>query len=134
MTVKQTVEITNKLGMHARPAMKLFELMQGFDAEVLLRNDEGTEAEANSVIALLMLDSAKGRQIEVEATGPQEEEALAAVIALFNLVLMKINLHHFYTTPSNSPTIRKSRTEIVLNQRHLYILCAFHFQKNLKKP
>lgn len=32
MTVKQTVEITNKLGMHARPAMKLFELMQGFDA------------------------------------------------------------------------------------------------------
>lgn len=37
MTVKQTVEITNKLGMHARPAMKLFELMQGFDAEVLLR-------------------------------------------------------------------------------------------------
>ncbi|MEG1786152.1 MAG: HPr family phosphocarrier protein, partial [Citrobacter sp.] len=25
-TVKQTVEITNKLGMHARPAMKLFEL------------------------------------------------------------------------------------------------------------
>ncbi|EOD5026410.1 PTS phosphocarrier protein NPr [Salmonella enterica subsp. enterica serovar Litchfield] len=82
MTVKQTVEVTNKLGMHARPAMKLFELMQGFDAEVLLRNDEGTEA--NSVIALLMLDSAKGRQIEIEATGPQEVEALAAVIALFN--------------------------------------------------
>ena len=81
MTVKQTVEITNKLGMHARPAMKLFELMQNFDAEVLLRNDEGTEAEANSVIALLMLDSAKGRQIEVEASGPQEVEALAAVIA-----------------------------------------------------
>lgn len=81
MTVKQTVEVTNKLGMHARPAMKLFELMQGF---VLLRNDEGTEAEANSVIALLMLDSAKGRQIEIEATGPQEVEALAAVIALFN--------------------------------------------------
>ena len=67
MTVKQTVEITNKLGMHARPAMKLFELMQNYDAEVLLRNDEGTEAEANSVIALLMLDSAKGRQIEIEA-------------------------------------------------------------------
>lgn len=41
MTVKQIVEITNKLGMHARPAMKLFELMQNYDAEVLLRNDEG---------------------------------------------------------------------------------------------
>ena len=40
MTVKQTVEIKNKLGMHARPAMKLFELVQSFDAEVLLRNEK----------------------------------------------------------------------------------------------
>jgi len=36
------------------------------------------------VIALLMLDSAKGGHIEVEASGLQEEEALAAVIDLFN--------------------------------------------------
>ncbi|WP_300003168.1 PTS phosphocarrier protein NPr [uncultured Cedecea sp.] len=84
MTVKQTVEITNKLGMHARPAMKLFELVQSFDAEVLLRNEAGTEAEASSVIALLMLDSSQGGHIEVEVSGPQEEQALAAVIALFN--------------------------------------------------
>ncbi|WP_067705944.1 MULTISPECIES: PTS phosphocarrier protein NPr [unclassified Erwinia] len=84
MTVRQTVEIKNKLGMHARPAMKLFELVQSFDAEVLLRNETGTEAEASSVIALLMLDSAKGRQIEIEATGPQEVQALAAVIELFD--------------------------------------------------
>ncbi|WP_279026288.1 PTS phosphocarrier protein NPr [Gibbsiella quercinecans] len=84
MTVRQTVEIKNKLGMHARPAMKLFELVQSFDAEVILRNDSGTEAEASSVIALLMLDSAQGRQIEVEASGPEEKKALAAVIELFN--------------------------------------------------
>ncbi|BDH44431.1 phosphohistidinoprotein-hexose phosphotransferase [Salmonella enterica subsp. enterica serovar Choleraesuis] len=84
MTVKQTVEIKNRLGMHARPAMKLFELMQTYDAEVILRNEAGTEAEASSVIALLMLDSAQGGHIEVEANGPQEQEALAAVIALFN--------------------------------------------------
>ena len=43
-----------------------------------------TEADASSVIALLMLDSAQGGQIEVEATGPQENEALQAVIELFN--------------------------------------------------
>ncbi|NYS30336.1 MULTISPECIES: PTS phosphocarrier protein NPr [unclassified Pantoea] len=83
MTVRQTVEIKNKLGMHARPAMKLFELVQSFDAEVLLRNEAGTEAEASSVIALLMLDSAKGRHIEIEASGPEEIPALAAVIELF---------------------------------------------------
>ncbi|PVZ84916.1 phosphocarrier protein NPr [Serratia sp. S1B] len=84
MTVRQTVEIKNRLGMHARPAMKLFDLVQSFDAEVLLRNDSGTEAEASSVIALLMLDSAQGRHIEIEASGPEEQQALAAVIELFN--------------------------------------------------
>ncbi|SFN26620.1 HPr-like nitrogen-regulatory protein NPr [Izhakiella capsodis] len=84
MTVKQRVEIKNKLGMHARPAMKLFELVQSYDAEVLLRNESGTEAEASSVIALLMLDSAKGGNIEIEASGPQEQQALAAVIELFD--------------------------------------------------
>lgn len=70
--------------MHARPAMKLFELVQSFEAEVLLRNESGTEAEASSVIALLMLDSAKGGHIEIEATGLEEEKALTAVIELFN--------------------------------------------------
>ncbi|MEH0832833.1 PTS phosphocarrier protein NPr [Pectobacterium cacticida] len=84
MTVRQTVEIKNKLGMHARPAMKLFELVQCFNAEVILRNESGTEAEASSVIAMLMLDSAKGRLIEIEATGPDEEQALSAVVRLFD--------------------------------------------------
>ncbi|WJV62927.1 PTS phosphocarrier protein NPr [Pectobacteriaceae bacterium CE70] len=83
MTVKQTVEVKNRLGMHARPAMKLFELVQSFEAEVLLRNDSGVEAEASSVIAMLMLDSAKGRYIEIEVTGSDEEQALASVIELF---------------------------------------------------
>lgn len=84
MTVKQTVEIKNRLGMHARPAMKLFELVQEFDCEVLLRNESGVEAEASSVIALLMLDSAQGGHIEVQADGPDEEKALEAVVSLFN--------------------------------------------------
>ena len=83
MTVKQTVEIKNRLGMHARPAMKLFELVQGFDAEVLLRNESGVEAEASSVIARMMLDSAQGGNIEVQAEGPDEDKALEAVISLF---------------------------------------------------
>lgn len=82
--IKKTVEIKNKLGMHARPAARLFELVQKFNTEVILRNESGTTAEASSVIALLMLDSAQGRQIEVEASGPDEILALPAVIELFD--------------------------------------------------
>lgn len=84
MSIKRSVLIKNKLGMHARPAMQLFELVQSFDAEVHLRNEAGVEAEANSVIALLMLDSAQGGLIEIEAKGPQQDAALNAVVELFN--------------------------------------------------
>ncbi|CAJ0993372.1 PTS phosphocarrier protein NPr [Pantoea sp. Nvir] len=83
MTVKKTVKIKNKYGIHARPAMKLFELVKSFDAEVLLRNESGTEAEARSVIALLMLDSEKGGYIEIESSGAEENQALAVVIEFF---------------------------------------------------
>lgn len=51
---------------------------------------EGTEAEANSVIALLMLDSAKGVRSRLKPTAHRKWEALAAVIALFNAGLMRI--------------------------------------------
>lgn len=72
MTVKQTVEIKNRLGMHARPAMKLFELVQSFESEVMLRNDTGIEAEASSVIALLMLDSRKVRKSKSKPPAPMK--------------------------------------------------------------
>ncbi|WP_291972187.1 HPr family phosphocarrier protein [Candidatus Symbiopectobacterium sp.] len=62
MTVTHTVIVRNKLGMHTRPAMKLFELVQRFYAEVMLRNESGVEAEASSA---------------------DEAAALAAVIELF---------------------------------------------------
>ena len=74
--------------MHVRPAMKLFEQVQKFKSKVILRsmrNDKSyIEAEANSVIALLMLDSAKDGEIEIEVSGRDEIEALEAVIELFN--------------------------------------------------
>ena len=73
MTVSASVEVKNKLGIHARPAMMLFELVQGFDAHVLLRNEDGIEADADSVIGLLMLDSAQGKQVEVQVEGEKIE-------------------------------------------------------------
>lgn len=57
--------------------------MQSFDAEVMLRNESGIEAEASSVIALLMLDFAQRRHI-VKATGPDEVKALASMVELFH--------------------------------------------------
>ncbi|MDE9550108.1 PTS phosphocarrier protein NPr [Xenorhabdus bovienii] len=84
MTVKKRLEIKNRLGMHARPAMKLHDLVQQFQSQVILCNSSNIQAEAHSVIAMLMLDSEQGSYIEVEATGSDEQQALAAIIELFN--------------------------------------------------
>ena len=56
MTIRCQVEIKNRLGLHARPAMKLFELIQTFRSTVVFRNKQNEEARADSVLAMLMLD------------------------------------------------------------------------------
>lgn len=84
MTIRCQVEIKNRLGLHARPAMKLFELIQSFRSTVVFRNKQNEEARADSVLAMLMLDSEQGSFIEVEATGPDENSAIEAIISLFD--------------------------------------------------
>lgn len=57
----RTVLIQNRLGLHARAAVKLVELAQSFDAILTIQSQEGKEATADSVMGLLMLNQPKGR-------------------------------------------------------------------------
>jgi len=76
-----TVTIVNKLGLHARAATKLAQLCQQFDARIELQQD-GRSADASSVLALLMLASSKGKNVDVVTSGNDAEAALAAVVGL----------------------------------------------------
>ncbi|OLQ80446.1 phosphate ABC transporter permease [Photobacterium proteolyticum] len=73
--------IKNRLGLHARAAIKLVELAQSFESTVTISNDEKS-ATADSVMGLLMLESAQGQQICVSADGNDAEAALSAVSEL----------------------------------------------------
>lgn len=73
--------IKNRLGLHARAAIKLVELAQSFESIVTISNDEKT-ATADSVMGLLMLESAQGQQVRVSARGNDAQKALDAVTAL----------------------------------------------------
>ena len=77
----QSVTIVNQLGLHARAATKLAQLCQKFDARIELQQ-EGRTADASSVLALLMLASSKGKNVEVVTHGIQAEEALQSVVQL----------------------------------------------------
>ncbi len=76
--------IKNRLGLHARAAVKLVEIAQSFDAVIQLTNDENRQVTADGVIGLLMLNSAQGQYINVSAYGPEAKQALDAICELIN--------------------------------------------------
>ncbi|GGP37976.1 phosphate ABC transporter permease [Shewanella algicola] len=81
--LKRQVTISNKLGLHARAATKLAILAADFDAEITLVQGE-KQANAASVLGLLMLESGIGKMMTVIAKGPDAEAALEAVCNLIN--------------------------------------------------
>ena len=78
----RTVLIQNRLGLHARAAVKLVELAQSFEAVLTIQNHEGKEATADSVMGLLMLESAQGEHVTISAEGQDANPALEAVCHL----------------------------------------------------
>lgn len=81
MSLSRTVTIVNKLGLHARAATKLAQLSQQFAATITIHQGD-KQADADSVMALLMLASNQGKQILVEANGNDAQTALDAVCLL----------------------------------------------------
>lgn len=82
MELTRTVLIQNRLGLHARAAVKLVELAQSFNATLTIHSEEDKSATADSVMGLLMLESAQGQHIRVQAEGEDAQQALDAVCHL----------------------------------------------------
>ena len=83
MSVKRTLQIVNVKGLHARASRKLAELALGYESTRIVVRREDEEADARSLMDLMMLGAGIGSELEIEAEGPQAEEALAKIEALF---------------------------------------------------
>jgi phosphocarrier protein len=78
---QREVEIINKLGMHARASAKLTQLAAKYQCDVaMLRN--GRRVNAKSIMGVMMLAAGKGSKVALETDGPDEEEAMTALVAL----------------------------------------------------
>jgi phosphocarrier protein HPr len=77
-TLAKTLEIKNRLGLHARAAAQLVQVASRFDAEISITKD-GQVVNGKSILGLMMLAAAQGSFIEVRVSGPQAAEAMAAV-------------------------------------------------------
>lgn len=78
MTIQKTLTIVNKLGLHARAATQLVKLANQFDAKIILKKGD-KEADASSVLGLMMLESHQGEQVDVIVDGDEAVNALAAI-------------------------------------------------------
>lgn len=81
--VEKKVVILNKLGLHARAASKLAQLSQQFSAKITL-NLDGKEADASSIMALMLLAGAQGKEVTIIADGKDAQLALDSVCQLIN--------------------------------------------------
>ncbi len=73
--LERTMKVTNGLGLHARVATRLVQLLQNFSCQVTLTKDD-MEVDARSVLGLLLLAAAPGTVVVAKAEGPDCREAL----------------------------------------------------------
>lgn len=78
---RETMQIVNEKGLHARASAKLVEVVEGFDATATVSRD-GLEAAGDSIMGLLMLAAARGTSIEVATDGAQADALMDAIRAL----------------------------------------------------
>ena len=81
--IKKSVTISNKLGLHARASAKLTKLAGSFPCEVWLSRGD-RRINAKSIMGVMMLAAGIGTTVELETNGPQEEEAMNAIVQLMD--------------------------------------------------
>jgi phosphocarrier protein HPr len=79
---EREVQVRNRLGMHARAAVRFVQIANGFKSDVTVVKD-GQEANGKSIMGLLTLVAAHGVTMTVVCEG---DDAEAAVVALAELV------------------------------------------------
>jgi phosphocarrier protein HPr len=77
----KTVTIRNKLGLHARAAVKFVNLANRFGASVKIVKD-GDEIDGKSILGILTLAATRGTSIRLLIAGKDEEAAMAALVEL----------------------------------------------------
>ena len=79
----RTVTISNRLGLHARPAMMLAECAGAFAADITIRREDAKDpVDAKSIMQLLMLAGTLGTRLELVAKGGDATAALKAIADL----------------------------------------------------
>jgi len=80
--VERKIQVINKLGLHARPAAILVQKASKFKSEIKLQKED-IEANAKSILSVMMLAAEVGSFVIIKAEGEDEEQAVKAIAELF---------------------------------------------------
>ena len=79
--LQRDTTIINKLGLHARASAKLTQLAGSFKRQVKMSRN-GRQVDAKSIMGVMMLAAGIGSTVTLETEGPDEQEAMDALLAL----------------------------------------------------
>ena len=80
--LERRLAIVNKLGLHARAAAKLVNLLAGFKSSAMLEC-RGRAVNAKSIMGVMLLAAGKGSTVVLKLDGEDEESAADAAASLF---------------------------------------------------
>ena len=73
--ITKTIEIINKLGLHARASSKLVMLASKFNSDITIVKDNKS-ANCKSLMSVMMLAANRGSTVHLSANGSDEEVAI----------------------------------------------------------
>jgi phosphocarrier protein len=82
-TIERPVTIQNRHGLHARPAAEVVKAASRFQSDITLVRDD-MEVNGKSIMGVMMLAAECGATVTVRASGPDAEQAVAALELLVN--------------------------------------------------
>jgi phosphocarrier protein len=83
MMIEREVTITNRSGLHTRPAATLVKAAARFQAEFYIIKDSFV-INGKSIIGVMTLAAEQGSTMLLRFEGPDEEEAATTILDLFN--------------------------------------------------
>ena len=81
--VRKTLIVSNRLGLHARPAALLVQLTNTFNSDITVENN-GSKVNGKSIMGLMMLAAAYNTRLHFEVCGPDAQAAMIKIKELFD--------------------------------------------------
>ena len=78
------VNIKNKKGLHARPSSLFVKLVTSYDSDITVKSEDEV-VNGKSIMGLMLLAAEEGRELELIANGPDEDEMLKELVDLIEV-------------------------------------------------